>query len=100
MSEYQILYWYDIPLQVRAGNRKIRASAELSPRFQAAVDQAAMAAGMTGSDHYLDGFNWSEPQKRNGSEEEVVAAMTAEIEASYPEIDWLKTAKNLLAADS
>ena len=43
MARVQVLYWHDIPLQVRAGRRGNRGSVELDPRFQAAADQAAMA---------------------------------------------------------
>ncbi len=100
MAKFQILYWHDIPLQVRAGNRRNRASIELAPRFQTAVDQAAMAAGLTGTGDYLDGFRWSEMQERDGSNEEVAAAAAAEIEASYPEIDWQESAMAVLARDS
>ncbi len=100
MAKFQVLYWHDIPLQVRAGSRRNRASIELAPRFQAAVDQAAMAAGLTGTGEYLDGFRWSELQERGGSNEEVAAAVAAELEASYPEIDWQESAKAIVANDS
>ena len=56
MTTYQILFWYDIPVQVRAGGRRERVSVELPARFQAAIDSAAMAAGLTGTDGYLSGF--------------------------------------------
>lgn len=92
MTTYQILYWHDIPIQVRAGGRRDRVSRELPPRFQAAIDSAAMAAGLTGTDAYLDGFAWSEPQEREGSSEEVVAAVVAELDRQYETIDWRSTA--------
>jgi hypothetical protein len=100
MAKFQVLYWHDIPLQVRAGNRRNRASIELAPRFQAAVDQAAMAAGLTDTGEYLDGFRWSELQEKGGSNEEVAAAVAAELEASYPEIDWQASARAFLTKDS
>ncbi|WP_374686372.1 virulence factor [Promineifilum sp.] len=92
MATYQIMYWHDIPLQVRAGGRRDRASVELPQRFQVAVDNAAMAAGLTGTDGYLSGFVWSEPQEREGTPAEVAAAVAAELDARFPEIDWRKTA--------
>ena len=100
MAEFQVLYWHDIPLQVRAGNRRNRVSFELAPRFQVAIDQVAMATGLIGTDEYLDGFRWSEMQERNGSAEEVAATVVAELEASYPQIDWQKTAKAILAKNA
>ena len=87
MTSYQILYWHGIPVQVRAGGRRDRASIELPPRFQEAVDSAAMSAGLTGTDGYLSGFVWGEAQERDGSPAEVAAAVAAELEARHPTLD-------------
>ena len=64
MATYQILYWHDIPVQVRAKDAGGRAGAELPARFQEAIDQAAMAAGLIGSDDYTEAFRWGEQQER------------------------------------
>ena len=57
MTEFQITYWRDIPSMVVAregpGNRH---KIQLSARFQVAIDEAAMRAGATGTDEYLDGW--------------------------------------------
>lgn len=95
MTTYQIMSWYDIPVQVRAGGRRDRVSVMLPLRFQEAVDDAAMAARLTGTDGYLAGFNWGEPIEREGTPQEVVAQVAAELEAQYPTIDWRKTADAL-----
>ncbi|MCP4358670.1 MAG: hypothetical protein GY796_11685 [Chloroflexi bacterium] len=92
MVTYQILYWHDIPIQVRSGRRRNRVGKELSPRFQIAIDKAAMAANLTGTDAYLDGFVWSDQQERDGTAEEVVTAVIAELEAQHEQIDWRQTA--------
>jgi hypothetical protein len=91
----QILYWHDIPLQVRALAGRSRTSKLLSDRFQEAVDSAAMAAGLTGSDTYLDLLHWSDPQQRAGAPADVVEAVAAELEAAFPTIPWRETAKRL-----
>jgi hypothetical protein len=95
MAQYQILYWHDIPVQVRAGTRKNRFSKELSARFQVAVDRAAVEAELTGTDEYLAGFSWGETLERPGTPEEAAETIIAEIESSYQEINWRKTAQNL-----
>lgn len=95
MATYQILYWHDIPLQVRAGGRRDRVSQELSSRFQVAIDKAAMEAGILGDDDYLGHLRWSEPQEREGDAEAVVAAVAAEIESQYAQIDWRKSVESI-----
>ena len=96
MVQYQVLYWHDIPAQVRAREKRERLSKPLSPRFQGAIDNAAMAAGLTGDDAYTDAFQWSEPQEAEGSLEEVVDRVAAELEGKYKVIDWQKTAQQIL----
>jgi hypothetical protein len=95
MAEYRILYWHDIPIQVRAQSGDARASQPLSQRFQVAIDNAAMAVGLIGDDEYLEVYRWSEPEEREGTPEEVAAAVSQELEAAHPEIDWQKTARSL-----
>ena len=93
MANYQVLYWYDIPVQVRARDENRRANRPLPDRFQFAVDQAAMEANLTGSDTYTDLFQWSNPEDRPGSAEDVVVAVVAELIDKFPTIDWRKTAE-------
>lgn len=88
MATYQILYWHTIPVQVRARDAAGRAGAQLPERFQQAIDQAAMAAGLTGSDAYTEAFRWGEPQERAGGAHEVATAVIAELDAQHPVIDW------------
>ncbi|MEJ2598024.1 MAG: virulence factor [Anaerolineales bacterium] len=102
MASYQILYWYDIPIQVRAweaqhaGDRPHkRVSKPLPQRFQAAIDKAAMEAGLTGDDAYMDTYRWNDRQERPGSAQEVAEAVAAELEAAFSTIDWHKTAAAL-----
>jgi hypothetical protein len=95
MTQYQILFWHDIPLQVRSRDGRARANVSLPPRFQEAVDAAAMLAGLTGDDAYTDGLRWSDPQERPGAPDEIAAAVAAEIDQQYLAIDWRKTAAAL-----
>lgn len=92
MASYQILYWHDIPVQVKATEGRTRSSASLSTRFQEAVDQAAMVAGMIDSDDYTEVFRWGDAQARTGTPEEVAKAVAAELELMYETIDWRATA--------
>lgn len=91
MPSYQILYWYDIPTQVRAREGRERASAPLPDRFMEAVDRAAMALGLTGADAYMEAFKWGGPIEAEGNVHDIVAAVVADLDAQMPEINWRKT---------
>ena len=95
MATYQILYWKDIPVQVRARDEKGRFNLPLPPRFAAAVDQAAMEAGLTGDDAYTDIYQWTEAKEKPGSAQEVAEGVASELSAQYAVIDWRKTAAQI-----
>jgi hypothetical protein len=85
VAEYQIVYWRDIPALVTAREgRRTRASANLPDRFQVAIDEAAMRAGLTGSDGYLAEWRRSEWQEAAGAVEELAQQMAADLDAAYP----------------
>lgn len=95
MASVQVLYWHDIPVQVRASAGRERRSVSLSDRFQEAVDRAAMIVGVIDSDDYTDLYAWGDPQEREGSPQEVAQAAAAELEAQYADINWRATAEAL-----
>lgn len=97
MASYQVLYWADIPVQVKASVGRNRRTVALADRFAEAVDAAAMAAGLSASDAYTEQYRWSEAQEREGEPEAVAAAVAAELEAQHPEIDWRASAQRLRA---
>jgi cobalamin-dependent methionine synthase I len=86
VSTYKILYWQEIPSQIKAeddaGNE---VSVELPSKFSERIDQLAAKRGFSSSDAYLAQWKWSDEQQRNGSASEVAAALKAELEAK---IDW------------
>jgi hypothetical protein len=84
MTKVQIIYWRDIPAQIKARAGSNRASRALSKRFSVAIDEAAMRAELTGSDEYLAQWHASEWVEREGELEETASALVSEIEAAYP----------------
>lgn len=99
MATYQILYWHDIPSQIRVREQGERISKPLSQRFLNAIDAAAMAAGLTGSDEYAVGFHWGDAVAVDyeGELDEIAEAVLAEVEAQFADIDWEKTVEKLKA---
>lgn len=57
--EYQIVYWRDIPAQIKVRSGRDRVGRELPERFQKAIDWAAMASNATSTDDYLDEWRTS-----------------------------------------
>ncbi|HMR63421.1 MAG TPA: virulence factor [Anaerolineae bacterium] len=84
MAKYQIMSWHDIPSQLKATDENGTVKRMLPDRFQQAIDSAAIAAGKSDSEAYLDGWQWSRRQERPGSAEAVVEALLAELDAAYP----------------
>lgn len=83
MASYQIVYWRNIPAQVKAREGRERASRQLSDRFQVAIDRAAMRAGLFNTDDYLSEWRTSEALKLEGAPDAVADALLAELESAY-----------------
>jgi hypothetical protein len=83
VTEVQVVFWRDIPAQVKARQGRERAARGLDPRFQEAVDAAAMRAGLTDTDHYLAEWRTSAWEERPGSPEQAADQHAAEIENEY-----------------
>jgi hypothetical protein len=83
MAVYQILYWRDIPAQLRAFGGRKPVSHPLDERFQLEIDRIAMEEGLEGSDDYLDQWQWTEKRERPGSATEVLEVLARELEAEF-----------------
>ena len=70
MTKYQVLYWRDIPAQVRVYRGRRPLSRQMPDWFQQEIDRVAMRDGLTGTDAYLDEWHWSEKQEWTGEEKE------------------------------
>ena len=81
MATYKILYWQEIPTQIRVEDDSDTVTAMLDGRFMALVDAQAMKEGLTETDAFLDAWHWGEEEEREGSADEVAAALKAELEA-------------------
>jgi hypothetical protein len=95
MAKYKILFWHDIPSQIRVEDENGRVNKQLPTRFQEAIDSAAMKAKAIDDDSYLEGFRWSEEKLRAGTAEVVAEQLLGEFDHNYPEIDWERTAEEI-----
>jgi len=90
MAKLTLISWRDIPAQVIVKQGRESAKAPLSPRFQDAIDRAAMRAGKGSSDAYLADWRRSAPRDCGSDLQAEAAAEAARIEAGYSDDDLLR----------
>ncbi|MGM0982062.1 MAG: virulence factor [Pseudomonadota bacterium] len=83
MGTLTIVSWRDIPAQVIAKQGRKTAKVLLSPRFQHAIDRAAMRAGKGGSEAYLADWQRSAPRECGGDLQAEAEAEAARLEACF-----------------
>jgi len=81
MAIYKILYWQEIPTQIKAEDDSDDVTVMLDGRFMAQVDILAARRGLQSADDYLAQWKWSEEEDRDGSAQQVADALKAELEA-------------------
>ena len=84
MTDYQVTRWRELPSMVaaRAGDETLKAV--LAPRFQEAIDEAAMRLGDIGSDAYLAGWHRGDWAAAEGDPVEVAERVAAELDEAWP----------------
>ncbi len=85
MATYKILYWQEVPSQVKVEDDEDEVTIPLTGKFMERIDRLAVQRGLQGSDEYLEQWKWSDEQEREGSAREVAEALVAELEAKA---DW------------
>ena len=79
MATYRVMYWQEIPSQVRAEDGTDEVNLPLGPEFEKLIDKKALERGLVGTDEYLEHWRWSEEQKRPGAAREVAEAVAEEL---------------------
>ena len=83
-SKVSILYWKEIPVQVKAEDANRSVSLPLDARFQEAADAVAMMDGSYGSDAYLDAWQWNEPRESDLDAAEIANQLAERINKGMP----------------
>ena len=81
MATYKILFWQEIPTQIKAEDDVDDVTVMLADRFMAQVDILAAKRGLQSTDDYLAQWKWSDEKEREGSAHQVAEALKAELEA-------------------
>jgi len=85
MATYKILYWQEVPSQIKVEDASDDVTVQLPDRFQQRIDELAAERGLAGSDDYLAQWQWSDERDRDGTAQEVADALAAELETAA---DW------------
>ena len=81
MATYKILYWQEIPSQIKAEDDEEDITLPLPSKFMERIDIMAAKRGLQSADDYLAQWQWSEERERDGSAAEVAEAVKAELES-------------------
>jgi hypothetical protein len=80
MATYKILYWQEVPSQVKADDGIDEITLPMPPRFMEQIDILAAKRKLQSTDDYLAQWNWSQEAERDGTAEEVASAIVAELD--------------------
>jgi hypothetical protein len=84
MTRYRVLAWREIPTQIEATDASGVVVKRPMPRwFMQEISRVTMREGLAGTDDYLDEFAWTEAVEREGTTDEVAAAVSAELCARF-----------------
>jgi 5-methyltetrahydrofolate--homocysteine methyltransferase len=81
-SKFQVLYWQEIPSEVKAWDDFDEIKLSLPERFAARIDASAQRQGLVQQDSYSAQFRWSDAAERAGPPREVAEAVRRELELS------------------
>jgi hypothetical protein len=81
MATYKVLYWQEVPTQIKAEDDEEDVTVMLDGKFMLQVDILAAKRGLQASDDYLAQWKWSEEEEREGSAREVADQVKVELEA-------------------
>jgi len=81
MATFKVLYWQEVPSQIKAEDDSDDVTLQMPDRFQERIDMLAAQRGLQDTDSYLAQWKWSEEEDRDGSAQDVAEAVCAELEA-------------------
>jgi hypothetical protein len=81
MATYKVLYWQEVPSQIKAEDDEADVTLLLPERFQERIDRLAAERGLSGSDDYLAQWRWSDEEDRDGAAQAVAEAVRDELVA-------------------
>ena len=84
MATVRMLYWKEIPTQVQAEDESGKVSHPLDARFQQGVDVVAMVDGSSGTDAYLEAWEWGKAEYVEGTAAEAAEIVADSYNSGFP----------------
>jgi 5-methyltetrahydrofolate--homocysteine methyltransferase len=82
-AKFSVLYWQDIPSEVKAWDDFEEIKISLPSRFAERIDASAQKQGHIRADAYMAHLRWGDEQERPGTVREVAEAVRQELEAKF-----------------
>lgn len=100
MAIYQILFWDEIPVGVKAtrDGRRGRVRKHLDDRFQMAVDSVATVTGRSDEESYMAGWRWGDPVTESGEPARVAERVVERLESEYPSRRLSELRRSIIAS--
>ncbi len=83
MAYYQILYWQDIPSQIKVWDDFDEIKIEMPPKFMVKIDSVAKTQNLVDEDSYLNQWKWGEELEYPGTIEETAETVKKELEEKF-----------------
>ena len=84
MPAFRYLAWRSIPTQVEVtGDDGVVLKRQMPRWFMQEISRITMREGLAGTDAYLEEFEWSQPESRDGEADAVLDAAIAELAAKF-----------------
>ena len=84
MARVRVMYWKEVPVQVQAEDGPDQVSKPLAERFQEGIDAISMTDGSSGTDDYLEGYQWGQYSEVNGPAEQVASKVADRYNRGFP----------------
>jgi len=81
VARFKVLYWQEIPTQIKVEDDEDDLTVMLDDRFMKLIDVLAAKRGLQDADDYLAQWKWSDEEERGGSAAEVAKAVKVELES-------------------
>ena len=84
MAKVSVMYWKEIPAQVKAEDADGEVNVPLPDRFHEGIDAVSMFDGSYGSDAYLEAWAWGPEAEAPGTAQEAAEAAARRIATRFP----------------